>query len=76
MLNMLDMLSIEERVYLCTSCKDKEKAVARCADCPNFLCPKCVNAHQNMRCFEEHRVCLSLVRKNRLLNLTFYFYCF
>lgn len=54
--NMLDMAAIEEMILACTSCKTKEKAVARCADCAHFLCPNCVSAHQYMRCFENHRV--------------------
>ena len=56
MLNMLDMLAIEEKSLECTSCKTDEKAVARCADCAQFLCPSCVSAHQYMRCFETHHV--------------------
>ena len=55
--NMLDMSAVEDMQILCTSCKAKEKAVARCSDCANFLCPNCVTAHQYMRCFENHKVC-------------------
>ncbi len=54
--NMMDMTAIEEMKIICTSCKAKEKAVARCSDCANFLCPNCVTAHQYMRCFENHKV--------------------
>ncbi|KAK2170524.1 hypothetical protein LSH36_2g03012 [Paralvinella palmiformis] len=54
--NMIDMVAIEERQIICTSCKAKEKAVARCSDCANFLCPNCVTAHQYMRCFENHKI--------------------
>lgn len=54
--NMMDMVAIEKRQISCTSCKAKEKAVARCSDCANFLCPNCVTAHQYMRCFENHKV--------------------
>ncbi|CAH1777460.1 unnamed protein product [Owenia fusiformis] len=56
MCNMLDQLAMEEMTIVCTSCKAKEKAVARCSDCANFLCPNCVTAHQYMRCFENHKV--------------------
>ena len=56
MMNMLDMAAIAERQIICTSCKAKDKAVARCSDCANFLCPNCVTAHQYMRCFESHKV--------------------
>jgi hypothetical protein len=44
--NILDMSAIESMAVLCTSCKAKEKAVARCSDCANFLCPNCNTAHQ------------------------------
>lgn len=56
MQNLLDMIAIEEMILDCTSCKTDEKAVARCADCAQFLCPNCVSAHQYMRCFENHHV--------------------
>ena len=54
--NILDMSAIESMAVLCTSCKTKEKAVARCSDCANFLCPNCNTAHKFMRCFENHHV--------------------
>lgn len=54
--NILDMSAIENMAVLCTSCKAKESAVARCSDCANFLCPNCNTAHQFMRCFESHKV--------------------
>ncbi|XP_012286456.1 B-box type zinc finger protein ncl-1 isoform X2 [Orussus abietinus] len=54
--NILDMAAIENMAVLCTSCKAKEKAVARCSDCANFLCPNCNIAHEFMRCFENHKV--------------------
>ncbi|XP_064608306.1 brain tumor protein-like isoform X2 [Liolophura sinensis] len=56
MLDLLDMSAIDDMQIVCTSCKAKEKAVARCSDCANFLCPNCVTAHQYMRCFENHKV--------------------
>ena len=56
LINALDVCAIEKKQIVCTSCKAKEKAVARCQDCANFLCPNCVTAHQYMRCFENHKV--------------------
>ena len=56
MSNILEMSAIEEMAIVCTSCKAREKAVARCNDCVSFLCPNCVTAHQYMRCFENHKV--------------------
>ncbi|XP_059618821.1 brain tumor protein [Phlebotomus argentipes] len=54
--NILDLSSIELRVLACTSCKGKENAISRCNDCANILCASCDNAHQSMRCFENHKV--------------------
>lgn len=57
--NILEANSLDNAVGTlhCTCCKSKEMAaVARCADCANFLCPNCVMAHQYMHCFEGHRV--------------------
>lgn len=54
--NMQEMVAILSQVVVCTSCKAKEKAVARCSDCANFLCPNCNTAHKFMRCFENHKV--------------------
>lgn len=59
--NMLEVLAIKDKTVVCTSCKSQQPAVARCSDCANFLCPICVNAHQSMRCFENHKVSLSLI---------------
>lgn len=56
MANILDMAAMDDPQIVCTSCKAKEKAVARCNDCASFLCPNCVTAHQYMRCFENHKV--------------------
>ncbi|KAL4714411.1 hypothetical protein ACJJTC_017706 [Scirpophaga incertulas] len=53
--NILDVSSMDQSV-VCTCCKSKEPAVARCTDCSHFLCSNCNSAHQFMRCFENHRV--------------------
>ncbi|CAD5114233.1 DgyrCDS3375 [Dimorphilus gyrociliatus] len=54
---LIDIDGIKEgRKLLCTSCKFKENAVARCNDCATFLCANCVTAHNYMRCFEKHQV--------------------
>lgn len=45
-----------DQSVVCTCCKSKEPAVARCTDCSHFLCSNCNSAHEFMRCFENHRV--------------------
>ncbi|XP_060598394.1 B-box type zinc finger protein ncl-1-like isoform X2 [Ruditapes philippinarum] len=54
--DLIEMSDIEDSQIVCTSCKAKEHAEARCQDCANFLCPNCIIAHQFMRCFENHKV--------------------
>ncbi|GBP65514.1 Brain tumor protein [Eumeta japonica] len=53
--NILDVSSMDQSV-VCTCCKSKEPAVARCTDCSHFLCSNCNSAHEFMRCFENHTV--------------------
>lgn len=53
--NIFDVNSMDGSV-VCTCCKSKEPAVARCSDCTHFLCANCTSAHEFMRCFENHRV--------------------
>lgn len=53
--NILDVSAMDQSV-VCTCCKSKEPAVARCSDCSHFLCSNCNSAHEFMRCFENHRV--------------------
>lgn len=52
----MDFSSIEPGMLACTSCKSKDNAISRCNNCANFLCASCDNAHQYMRCFENHEV--------------------
>uniref|UniRef100_A0A336MJI2 CSON000184 protein n=1 Tax=Culicoides sonorensis TaxID=179676 RepID=A0A336MJI2_CULSO len=54
--NILDISTLDPSLLACTSCKSKETAISRCNDCANFLCASCDNAHQYMRCFEDHTV--------------------
>ncbi|CAN8013064.1 unnamed protein product [Ixodes pacificus] len=56
LVNQLDRAALETLSMVCTSCKAKETAVARCSDCASFLCNNCVTAHRYMRCFESHEV--------------------
>lgn len=56
LVNQLDRVAVENLSMVCTSCKAKETAVARCSDCASFLCNNCVTAHRYMRCFESHDV--------------------
>ncbi|XP_054264283.1 B-box type zinc finger protein ncl-1 isoform X2 [Macrosteles quadrilineatus] len=54
--NIQDMLAITNTSVECTSCKGQQLAIARCSDCAKLLCLHCEQAHQYMRCFEDHKV--------------------
>ncbi|KAG8199925.1 hypothetical protein JTE90_015908 [Oedothorax gibbosus] len=68
--NRIDLKAIEKSQLICTSCKAKDTAVARCTECATFLCPNCVTAHQYMRCFENHNVLTFEEMKNGGKSLT------
>lgn len=40
----------------CRACTSNEKGVAHCSSCSSYLCDKCCQAHQYMKCFEHHHV--------------------
>ena len=40
----------------CQSCVSAARSVAHCSTCRSYLCSKCSQAHQAMKCFEQHRV--------------------
>ena len=54
--NMLDLLSQQEQAIKCQSCKAKYLATSRCVSCENYLCGKCLQAHNNWPAFEDHVV--------------------
>jgi hypothetical protein len=40
----------------CHACTSNDKGVAHCSTCSSYLCEKCCQAHQYMKCFEQHHV--------------------
>ena len=54
--NMLELLSLQEQAIKCQSCKAKHTATSRCISCENYLCEKCLEAHNNWPAFEDHVV--------------------
>lgn len=40
----------------CRSCKGKKPAVARCFECPNYLCETCVQSHKSLKFFDGHKI--------------------
>ena len=57
--NLLEMLNITNRAseLACESCKSgKVPVVNRCTECENYLCKKCLTAHNNWPPFREHEL--------------------
>lgn len=43
---------------LCTACEDNEEIVTSyCAECNEWLCDQCVQAHKRVRITKDHKVC-------------------
>ncbi|CAF1516989.1 unnamed protein product, partial [Adineta ricciae] len=40
----------------CRACTSNDVGVAHCSTCSSYLCAKCCQAHQYMKCFEQHQV--------------------
>ncbi|CAF1130092.1 unnamed protein product [Rotaria sordida] len=40
----------------CRACTSNEKGVAHRSTCSSYLCGKCCQPHQYMKCFEQHHV--------------------
>jgi tripartite motif-containing protein 2/3 len=40
----------------CRACTSNDIGVAHCSTCSSYLCAKCCQAHQYMKCFEQHHV--------------------
>ena len=41
---------------LCTGCEDSAPATSFCADCSEWLCDGCVQAHKRVRVTKDHNV--------------------
>jgi hypothetical protein len=48
--NMLDSRAITQRQQDCESCKNREKAIAKCKECDKFICNHCVNVSGRCAC--------------------------
>ena len=56
--NMMEFLTLQQQAQCikCQSCKAKDPATSRCVSCENYLCRKCLEAHNNWPAFEDHVV--------------------
>uniref|UniRef100_A0A1I8B6A2 RING-type E3 ubiquitin transferase n=1 Tax=Meloidogyne hapla TaxID=6305 RepID=A0A1I8B6A2_MELHA len=74
-LMLLDFVKIREFGFndandngrMCEACKSEEKALANCIHCCSDLCSKCVQAHQDMKMFDGHKVVM-FSEKDKLAN--------
>ena len=56
--NLLDVAELKSKneSLMCSNCEDGLKAVARCVECDQFFCQKCIKAHNRLRAYSEHKV--------------------
>lgn len=56
--NLLDVAELRSKneSLMCSNCEDGLKAVARCGECDEFFCEKCVDAHNRLKPYLEHKV--------------------
>ncbi|XP_038053721.1 E3 ubiquitin-protein ligase TRIM71-like [Patiria miniata] len=40
----------------CQNCDEDNRAISRCMDCDNFLCPECQKAHERMTFMKSHKI--------------------
>ena len=65
--NILDVVTSHDEDYdngelekesrsprMCSSCDEGSKATSQCKDCNEYLCDKCVRAHQRVRLTKDH----------------------
>ncbi|XP_074644685.1 E3 ubiquitin-protein ligase TRIM71-like [Tubulanus polymorphus] len=43
-------------IQSCNSCDDGNKATSQCRNCKEYLCDKCVHAHQRVRLTRDHEI--------------------
>ncbi|XP_065070731.1 E3 ubiquitin-protein ligase TRIM71-like [Rhopilema esculentum] len=66
--NLLNILAVQEPTC-CTNCEDQSMANARCLDCVENLCPKCVTAHERIRQTKDHKVvCFEELQNNAIYD--------
>ena len=56
--NLLEVAELKSKndSLMCSNCEDGLKAIARCGECDEFFCEKCVDAHNRLRPYQEHKV--------------------
>ncbi|CAF1188236.1 unnamed protein product [Rotaria sp. Silwood1] len=52
----IENLALKKGSIECRACTSNDIGVAHCSTCSSYLCSKCCQAHQYMKCFEQHHV--------------------
>ena len=52
----IECYSLSKGSIECGSCLSRDLSVAHCSTCSSYLCAKCSQAHEYMKCFEQHQV--------------------
>jgi tripartite motif-containing protein 2/3 len=68
----LERRALRHGSVFCTACTSGDRAVGHCSSCTSYLCAQCCQAHQYMKCFEQHRVRLltDLLNNDELFDET------
>lgn len=56
--NLLEVAELKSKneSLLCSNCEDGLKAMVRCIECDEFFCQKCLDAHNRLKTYQEHKV--------------------
>ena len=56
--NLLEVAELKSKndSLLCSNCEDGLKATVRCTECDEFFCQKCIDAHNRLRAYQNHKV--------------------
>ncbi|CAF3529628.1 unnamed protein product [Adineta steineri] len=56
LIHEIEEFALKNGTIECRACTSNDIGVAHCSTCSSYLCSKCCQAHQYMKCFEQHHV--------------------
>ncbi|CAF4644963.1 unnamed protein product, partial [Rotaria sp. Silwood2] len=56
LIHQIENIALKKGSIECRACTSNDIGVAHCSTCSSYLCSKCCQAHQYMKCFEQHHV--------------------
>ena len=56
--NLLEVAELKSKneSLTCSNCDDGLKAIVRCVECDEFFCQECLDAHNRLKRYQEHKV--------------------